>query len=98
MLILKFLAGVLDVKGEFLQGQFTDDEEHIYMHAPDGLKEKYGDDVYLKLLAPIYGLRNASMAFYRKIKKCMKEIGCSKSLADPCLHYAWKTNLVKWIS
>ena len=27
ILILKLLAGVLDVKGAFLQGEFTDDEE-----------------------------------------------------------------------
>ena len=56
MLILRLLAGVLDVKGAFLQGQFARDEEQIYMHVPDGLEEEYGNDVYLKLLAPIYGL------------------------------------------
>ena len=68
ILVMQLLAGVLDVKGAFLQGEFDDDEEQIYMTVPDGMEEYYGQDVLLKLLAPIYGLRNASMAFYKKLK------------------------------
>ena len=53
----------------------------------DGLQDKYEENVLLKLLAPIYGLKNAAMAFYKKLKKCMKEIGCTKSLADPYFYF-----------
>ena len=58
------------------------------MQVVDCLEEDHKNDAYLKLLLLICGLRNASMAFYRKLKRCMKGIGCSKSIADPCLHYA----------
>jgi len=98
ILVLRLLAGVLDVKGAFLQGEFDKDEADIYMHVPDGLEDHYGDNVLLKLLAPIYGLKNASMAFYKKLKRCMNKIGCTRSLADPCLYFTWATNLVIWLS
>ena len=64
MLTLRLLAEALDVKGVFLQGEFTGDEEEICMHAPDRLTEECGDSAYLKLLTLICGLRNASIAFY----------------------------------
>jgi len=64
------------------------------MKIPDRLQDKYEENVLLKLLAPIYGLKNAAMAFYKKLKKCMKEIGCTKSLANPCLHFAWGTSIM----
>ena len=98
MIVLQLLSGVLDVKGAFLQGEFEHDEEQIYLIVPDGLKEECGDNILLKLLAPIYGLRNASMAFYRKLKKTMESIGCKRSLADPCLYYKWGDSLVLWLS
>jgi len=98
IILLQLLAGVLDVKGAFLQGNFDDDEEPIYMEVPDGLEDKYDENIVLKLLAPIYGLRNASMAFYKKLKKCMKMIGCMRSLADPCLYFAWASGLMIWLS
>ena len=88
IIALQLLARVLDIKGAFLQGKFDEDEKVIYMKIPDGLQDKYEENVLLKLLAPIYGLKNTAMAFYKKLKKCMKEIGCTKSLADPCLHFA----------
>ena len=98
MIVLQLLSGVLDVKGAFLQGEFEYDEEQIYLTIPDGLKDEYDDSMLLKLLAPIYGLRNASMAFYRKLKKTMQRIGCKRSLADPCLYYSWGTSLTLWLS
>ena len=88
IIILQLLAGVLDVKGAFLQGEFDEDEEQIYMTVLDGMEEYYGSRVLLKLLAPIYSLRNASMVFYKKLKRCMGEIGYRRSLADLCLYFA----------
>ena len=68
------------------------------MTVPDGLEKEYNDNILLKLLAPIYGLRNTSMVFYRKLKKTMQSIGCKRSLADPYLYYSWGTSLVLWLS
>ena len=56
MIVLQLLSGALDVKGEFLQGEFEFDKEETYLTVPDGLKEECGNNVLLKLLAPIYGL------------------------------------------
>ena len=47
MLILRLLAGVLDVKGAFLQGEFDEDEVDVCMHVSAGLEEHYGDNVLL---------------------------------------------------
>ena len=68
------------------------------MTVPDGLEDEYETNVLLKLLAPIYGLKNAAMAFYCKLKKCMEGIGCERSLADPCLYFAWGSGLMIWLS
>ena len=68
------------------------------MKIPDRLQDKYEENVLLKLLVPIYRLKNTAMSFYKKLKKCMKEIGCTKSLADPCLYFAWGTSIMIWLS
>ena len=98
IIILQLLAGVLDVKGAFLQGEFGKDEEQMHMTVPDGLEDEHTENVLLKLLAPIYGLKNAAMAFYNKLKTCMKDIGCKRSLADPCLYFTWKSGIMIWLS
>jgi len=64
----------------------------------DRLEDEYSKNTLLKLLAPIYGLRNASMAFYKKLKRCMNDIGCKRSLVDPYLYFAWASGLVIWLS
>ena len=56
ILILKLLAKVLDARGAFLQGEFTEDKEEIYMRVVSRLEREHCNNVYLKLLAPIYGL------------------------------------------
>ena len=96
--MIQLLAGVLDVTGAFLQGEFDSDEEQTCMTVPDGLEEHYEKNVLLKLLAPIYGLRNASMAFNKKLKRCMNEIGCERSLADPCSYFACASRLMIWLT
>ena len=69
------------------------------MKIPQGMERYYPENVLLKLLAPIYGLKNAAMAFYSKLKKTMDKIGCTRSLADPCLYFAWTTaGIVMWLS
>jgi len=64
----------------------------------DRLEDEYSKNTLLKLLAPIYGLRNASIAFYKKLKRCINDIWYKRSLADPCLYFAWALGLVIWLS
>jgi len=98
-LVLQLHSGLLDVKGAFLQGEFGKNDKDLYMKVPEGLESYYPDNVYLKLLAPIYGLRNSAMAFWRKLVKVMKKLGCKRSWADPCLYYAWTAGtIILWLS
>jgi hypothetical protein len=54
---------LLDVKGAFLHGEF-DEETTIYMKVPEGLEKYYGNDDVLMLWKTIYGLKQATYAFW----------------------------------
>ena len=41
----------------------------------------------LRLLKTIYGLKQAAMAFWRMLLRCMQDMGMQRSTADPCLYY-----------
>ena len=60
------IAHVVDVKGAFLYGEF-DDSKKIYIKIPLGFKEFYDKDEVLLLKKCLYGLKQAAMAFYRKL-------------------------------
>jgi hypothetical protein len=62
MIIFKWSAQLVGVKGPFLCGNFKDGEE-IFMEVPEGFEEFYGAYVLLLLLQKIYGLKQAAMAF-----------------------------------
>jgi hypothetical protein len=66
MIIFKWSAQLVDVKGAFLCGNFKDGEE-IFMEVPEGFEEIYGAYVLLLLLHTIYGLKQAAMAFWREL-------------------------------
>jgi hypothetical protein len=64
LIIFKWSAQLVDVKGTFLCGNFKDGEE-IFMEVPQGFEEFYGAYVLLLLLQKIYGLKQAAMALWR---------------------------------
>ena len=88
MLMANWTANVVDVKGAFLHGEFTDGEE-IFMEVPQGFEKHYPGNVVLRLLKTIYGLKQAAMAFWRMLLRCMQDMGMQRSTADPCLYYDW---------
>ena len=45
ILVMQLLAGVLEVKGAFLQGEFDSDEEQTHLTVPDGLEDYYEKSV-----------------------------------------------------
>lgn len=104
LLVLMILAGWIgllnDVHGAFLLGLFTEGEQ-IYMEVPKGFKKHYPGNVVLRLLKCIYGLKQAAMAFWRVLLKCMTEMGMTRSTADPCLYFKWTASglvmIVSWI-
>jgi hypothetical protein len=63
MLAPGWVASVVDVKGEFIHGEFQDGEE-IYMKVPQVWEKHYSTNSILKLLQCIYGLKQAAMAFW----------------------------------
>ena len=73
-----------DVPGAFLKAELKEDEQ-IYIKPPKGLKLKPG--YVLKLKKAMYGLKQASKAFYDKLKGILLKKGFRISLADPCLFY-----------
>ena len=84
-----WIGRISDVKGAFLKGDLDQDKEQIYMHVPKGFEEFYGSDELLQLLKAIYGMKQAAMDFWRELIKCMKDILCKRSGADPCLYFKW---------
>ena len=100
MLMAGWIASVVDVKGAFLHGVFTDGEE-IYMEVPVGFEKYYSSSVVLRLWKCLYGLKQAAMAFWRQLLLCMQDMDMKRSTADPCLYFKWKPDglvmLVSWI-
>ena len=98
MIMAEWLARILDVKGAFLCGKMKP-TERVYMGVPQGF-EKHYKNVLLLLLATLYGLKQAAMAFWVLLLSVMKKMNYQKSDADPCLYFKWEdgTRLNIWLS
>jgi hypothetical protein len=86
MLTSGSIAHVVDVKGAFLHGKFEDGEK-IYIKITLGFREFYDDNTILLLKKCLYGLKQAAMAFYRKLHAGASKIGLKRSSVEPCLYY-----------
>ncbi len=91
---------IVDMKGAFLHEEFEDGEV-IYMKVPHGFEKFYPDDVVLKLKKCIYGLKQATMAFWHQLLLCMKSMGMRQSTIYRCLYHKWGEEglvlIVLWI-
>ncbi len=100
MLASGSIAHVVDMKGAFLHGKF-EDGEMIYIKVPLGFEEFYDDDTLLLLKKWLYGLKQATMAFYRKLLVATRNIGLNRSSANPFLYYKWEGGrlviMISWI-
>ena len=97
-IMAKWHLEVLDVKGAFLHGEFEEGEE-IYMEVPQGFEKYYPENSVILLLKTLYGLKQAALAFWRKLVMAFAFIHFKRSKADPCLYFAWtKFGLVLWLS
>ena len=83
-------AKVIDIEGAFLLGEFTDGEQ-MYCEIPNGMECVYRawSDVVLLMQVPLYGTKEASNCFYKKLNKDMSTKCYSWSKADPCLFFVW---------
>ncbi|THH33390.1 hypothetical protein EUX98_g798 [Antrodiella citrinella] len=71
----------MDVKSAFLNGDL---EEEIFMEMPPGFKD---DSQVWSLHKSIYGLKQASRAWYIKIRASFEELGFTRSHSDHSVFY-----------
>jgi hypothetical protein len=88
MLMQSGIAHVLDVKGTFLYGKF-EDGKMICIKVALGFEKFYSGNTALLLKKTLYSLKQAAMAFHRKLLIAMQNIGLKRSTADLCLYYKW---------
>jgi hypothetical protein len=100
MLMQAGIANVMDVKRAFLYGEFEDSEK-IYIKFPLRFEKFYLSDTVLLLKKTLYSIKQAVMAFYRKLLVSMQNIGLKRSMADTCLYYKWERGslviMISWI-
>ena len=78
----------MDVMGAFLHRLFQDGEE-VFMEVLEGRREHYPNDVALRLLKTLYGLRQAAMALWKELLKYMRSMDMKRSGAYLCLYFKW---------
>jgi hypothetical protein len=81
MIMADWLDWIVGIKGAFLHGKFKDGEV-IYMEVPRGFKKFNPGNAILKLKKCIYGLKQATMAFWHQMLICMKSMEMVQSTAD----------------
>ena len=88
LLILSCVLGLkmqqVDYTSAFVQADIKDD---IYLEMPRGYREK---GKVLKLKKNVYGLRQAPLNFFLKLKQGLEDCHFVQSENDPCLFYSEK--------
>ncbi|XP_010418779.1 PREDICTED: uncharacterized protein LOC104704374 [Camelina sativa] len=72
----------LDVNNAFLQGELT---EEVYMEQPQGFVDPNRPDYVCRLRKPIYGLKQAPLAWYLSLQQHLLQTGFRNSLAETSL-------------
>lgn len=85
---LKFDISHLDVTTAFLNGDL---DEVIYMQKPECFNNSDNGKV-LKLKKAIYGLKQSSRMWYKKVDDCLTKSGYVRSNLEPCLYIKNKNN------
>ncbi|PLW34904.1 hypothetical protein PCASD_14760 [Puccinia coronata f. sp. avenae] len=86
----QLLIHQLDVKSAFLT---CDLEEKVYLTPPTGYCT--GSNIHLALNKAIYGLKQASLAWYNRLRSFLVKIGFSVSVANPCVF--WRAKDLTWV-
>lgn len=76
-----------DIPNAFLNG---DIHESVFMSQPPGYVDKSYPDHVCALKKALYGLRQASLAWYIKLDDVLTSVGLHKHSADPCFYYLFK--------
>jgi hypothetical protein len=79
----RWIMHQMDVKFAFLNGYL---EEEVYVRQPSGYEiDKHRDKVY-KLRKVLYGLKQASRVWYRRIDEYLISVGFNRSPSEPTLY------------
>ena len=94
VMVLALMAGwlglIADVQGALLKGELDfKGKKRIYLKVPQGFESKYSNEVVMWLLKALYGTKQAAMAFWKELLKCMRHLEFKRSGADPCLYFKW---------
>ena len=83
----------LDIKPAFLYGQL---DEEIYMEQPKGFKIHGQEQKVLHLRRAIYGLKQATLAWWKELLASVHKIGfeCSQSNAGIFIHKAKNGDII----
>ena len=84
-----YTSCIVDIERAFLHGVLEENEQ-VYMNCPEGLDHKDGQAVML--IKTIYGLVQASRAYFLLMVETLKGFDFEQSLADPCLFTRVNTN------
>jgi hypothetical protein len=98
LLLAKWYAELIDVKGAFFHGEF-EEGEIVYMEIVEGFEQYYPTNYIWMLLRTIYGLKQAAVAFWKQLILAFARMNYRRSKADPCLYFNWTIDgLIVWIS
>ena len=78
----------LDIKTTSFRGDL---EEEIYMSQPKGFVDKTNPNLVCKLKKGLYGLRQASRQWYKKLDNFMQDEGYIKCESDHCVYFKGST-------
>ena len=76
----------VDVKTDFLYGKL---DEEIYMQQPEGFKLKGQENKVLRLHHAIYGLKQATLAWWKELESSMKRLGFKRTVSDARVFFAY---------
>jgi hypothetical protein len=85
----------MDVKTAFLNGDL---EEDIYMVQPEGFVVEGKEDLVCKLNKSLYGLKQASRAWYQKMDQALIDMDFKRLQADACVYVYRTDNLVIFVA
>jgi len=80
-----------DIKTAFLYGSI---QEEIYMEQVEGYVDQTWIDAVCQLLQALYGLRQSSRAWSKKLEALLKAFGLIQSDADHCVYYSHQAGVI----
>ena len=83
----KWSINSIDIKTAFLQGEKM--QRKVYLHPP---KEANANGKVWLLEKCVYGLADASLKWYEKVRKTLEECGGTESKVDPAVFYWHDSN------